>query len=143
MILVDVNLLLHAVNRDSPQHAAAKVWLENVMSGSEGIGLPWVVLLAFLRLTTSARIFERPLSVEQAAAYIDRWLRQPVVATPVPGPRHWPILRNLLEQAGTGGNLTTDAHIATLALEHGYSVYSSDYDFKRFAGLKHVNPLDR
>lgn len=143
MILVDVNLLLYAVNRDIPQHAAAKAWLENVMSGSDGIGLPWVVLLAFLRLTTSTRIFERPLSVEQAATYIDHWLQQPVVTTPVPGPRHWPILRNLLEQAGTGGNLTTDAHIATLALEHGYTVYSSDYDFKRFAGLKHVNPLDR
>jgi toxin-antitoxin system PIN domain toxin len=143
VILVDVNLLLYAVNRDSPPHAAAKAWFENVMSGSTAIGLPWVVLLAFLRLTTSTRIFERPLSVEQAAGYIDHWLRQPVVTIPVPGPQHWPILRNLLEQAGTGGNLTTDAHIATLALEHGYTVHSSDYDFKRFAGLKHVNPLDR
>lgn len=141
MILVDANLLLYAVNRDLTQHRIARSWFEKVLSGSEGVGLPWVVLLAFLRITTGRRIFERPLTVESANAYVDQWLSQPVVTIVVPGIGHWSILRNLLAQTGTGGNLTTDAHIAALALEYGCTVYSSDNDFKRFVGLSHVNPL--
>jgi hypothetical protein len=31
--------------------------------------------------------------------------------------------------------------VAALALEHGYAICSADNDFKRFPGLKHVNPL--
>lgn len=143
MILVDANLLLYAVNRDLPQNPRARAWLEEVLSGDENVGLPWVVILAFLRLTTSARVFERPLTVEQAVAYIDEWLAQPLVTTVTPGKGHWMILHNLLTISGTGGNLTTDAHIAALAIEHGYTVYSTDNDFRRFSGLCHVNPLSQ
>ncbi len=141
MILVDVNLLLYAVNQDLPQHARSRAWLEDVLSGSESVGLPWVVTLAFLRLTTSSRVFQRPLPVEHALAYVEEWLAQPVVATIAPGQGHWMILRNLLLDSGTGGNLATDAHIAALAIEYGCTVYSTDNDFKRFAGIRHINPL--
>jgi uncharacterized protein len=141
MILVDVNLLLYAVNQDLPQHARSRTWLEAVLSGNESVGVPWVVILAFLRLTTNARIFERPLSVERAVAYVEEWLAQPAVTTVTPGKSHWMILRNLLRDSGTGGNLTTDAHIAALAIEYGHTVYSTDNDFKRFKGLRHINPL--
>lgn len=141
MILVDVNLLLYAVNQDLPQHARSRAWLEDVLSGSENVGLPWVVILAFLRLTTSTQVFERPLSVERAVAYVEEWLAQPVVTTVTPGRSHWIILRNLLLDSGTGGNLTTDTHIAALAIEYGYVVYSTDNDFKRFTGMRHINPL--
>jgi toxin-antitoxin system PIN domain toxin len=105
------------------------------------VGLPWVVVLAFLRLSTNIRVFEQPLSVAAATGYIDEWLSLPTVTAVAPGEAHWPILRNLLVDAGTGGNLTTDAHIAALALERGCTVCSSDQDFKRFAGVRHVNPL--
>ncbi len=141
MILLDVNLLLYAVNRDLPQHTHARSWLEQVFSGEQPVVLPWVVILAFLRLATNPRVFEHPLTVDEAAAYINEWLTLPVVAAVVPGPRHWAILRNLLTVSGSGGNLTTDAHIAALAIEHGYTVYSTDHDFKRFAGISHINPL--
>lgn len=141
MILVDVNLLLYAVNADLPHHRQARRWWEAALSGTESVGIPWVVVLAFLRLTTQPRVFERPLTVGQALAYVDEWLAQPVTDTVGPGPNHWPILRNLLDASGTAANLTTDAHIAALALEHGYAVYSTDHDFRRFAGVKHVNPL--
>lgn len=82
-----------------------------------------------------------PLTPEAAIAYIDEWLDQPLVQLVAPGAGHWAILRNLLLQTGMAANLTTDAHIAALALEQGYSVYSADNDFRRFPGLKHVNPL--
>ncbi|WP_440998080.1 type II toxin-antitoxin system VapC family toxin [Arhodomonas sp. SL1] len=142
MILVDANLLLYAVNADLPQHARARHWWEQVLSGTEAVGIPWVVILAFLRLSTNPRIFERPLSVEGAMAYVDQWMAQPPVNAVAPGLNHWPVLRNLMEAVGTGGNLTTDAHIAALALEHGYTVYSADNDFRRFAGVRYVNPLE-
>lgn len=87
------------------------------------------------------RIFERPLPVEAANAYIDEWLSQPLIKPVSPGVGHWSILRKLLAQNGTRGNLTTDTHIAALAPEQGYTVCSADNDFKRFPGLSHVNPL--
>ena len=59
----------------------------------------------------------------------------------VPGPGHWAILKSLVRQVGTAGSLTTDAHIAALALEHGCTICSADNDFKRFPGVTHVNPL--
>lgn len=141
MMLVDANILIYAVNQDAPLHNQAKIWWEGVLSGTQVVGIPWVAALAFLRITTNPRIFPQPLAVEQALAYVDEWLAQPVAKLVSPGDRHWAILRNLLQQTGTAGNLTTDAHIAALALEQGYAVYSTDNDFKRFAGVKHVNPL--
>lgn len=141
MILVDANLLLYAVNADLPLHPRARAWWESVLSGTQAVGIPWVVILAFVRLSTHPRIFTRPLSIEHAMGYIDEWLAQPVASVVAPGPQHWPILRNLLRLSGAAGNLTTDAHIAALALEKGYGVFSADSDFKRFPGLNHVNPL--
>lgn len=141
MILVDTNLLIYAVNRDLPPHPEARTWLERVLSGSEGVGLPWMVLLAFLRLMTSGRVFERPLAVEGATAYVDQWLSQPVVTVLTSGSTPWRILRNLLMRSGSGANSTTDAPIAALVLEHGYTAYSCDHDLKRFPGLKHIDPV--
>lgn len=141
MILVDANLLIYAINEDLPQHRQAKAWWEKVLSGAVTVGIPWVAVLAFLRICTSPRIFPRPLMLDQAMAYVDEWLAQPPVRLVAPGTGHWAILRNLLRQNGTTGNLTTDSHIAALALEYGYDVYSADNDFRRFPGLKHINPL--
>lgn len=141
MILVDANLLIYAVNQDLPQHEQARSWWEQTLSGTTTVGIPWVSLLAFLRICTNPRIFSRPLSPESAIAYADEWLEQPPVRLVAPGAGHWTILRNLLLQTGMAANLTTDAHIAALALEQGYSVYSADNDFQRFPGLKHINPL--
>lgn len=141
MILLDANLLIYAVNRDLPQHKAAKTWLEKTFSASENAGLPWISLLAFLRLCTNPRVFKSPIKVEEAIAYVDEWLALPAVSLVTPGLRHWEIFRTLVIQCGMAGNLTTDAHIAALALESGGTVYSADNDFRRFPGIRHVNPL--
>lgn len=141
MKVVDLNLLLYAVNRDSVHHARARTWLEQTLSGDEPVALPWIVLLGFLRITTTARILPRPLTVEQALGVVDSWIAQPVVVLLGPGAEHWPILRALLEAAGAAGNLTTDAHLATLAIESGGELCSSDTDFARFPRLHWTNPL--
>ena len=141
MILLDANLLIYAVNRDLPQHKVAKTWIEKIFSGSDNVGLPWVSVLAFLRLCTNPRVFKAPLKIEEAIAYVEEWVELPSVELVTPGQRHWEIFKNLLAQCGTAGNLVTDAHIAALALEGGYVVYSADNDFRRFPGIRHVNPL--
>lgn len=130
MILVDANLLIYAINEDSPYHREAKAWWEASLSGNKVVGIPWVVSLAFLRMTTNTRIFPSPLSPEQAIAYMDEWLEHQFAKLVSPSEQHWNILRNLLLSSGMMGNLTTDAHIAALALEQGYTMYSADNDFK-------------
>ena len=132
MRIVDANVLLYAVNRQSVGHEAAHRWLTSALSGSEAVGLPWVSLLAFTRLSTSRRIFASPLPPADAMTVVESWLSQPAAVTVEPTTRHSSVLRGLLEQAGTAGNLTTDAHIAALAIEHGATVVTFDRDFERF-----------
>lgn len=111
------------------------------MSGTETVSLAWAVLLGFLRLTTSPRIVETPLTSSQAIDHIDRWLSHPVTTVIEPTPRHAAVLRDLLSGSGTAGNLVADAHLAALAIEHGAELCSADRDFGRFRGLRWTNPL--
>jgi uncharacterized protein len=141
MILLDANLLIYAVNADAPLNRKAKSWLASVLSGQEAVGFSWNVLLAFLRLTTRPGMFRHPLPVDTAFALAATWLDQPCATIVHPGPRHLEVFRKLLEPLGTGGNLTSDAHLAALAIEHRAELYSSDGDFARFSGLKWCNPL--
>jgi uncharacterized protein len=139
--LPDVNLLLYAVDETSPRHDAARVWLEQALSGSETVAFAWVVLLAFVRLSTHAAVFSHPLDVDEALDLIDDWLAQPCVTVIAPTDRHAAVLREMLQPLGTAGNLTTDAHLASLAVEHGAQLCSCDADFRRFSGLRWSDPL--
>jgi uncharacterized protein len=139
--LIDLNLLLYAVNRDTVHHRRAKAWLERALSGERSVALPWVVVLGFLRVTTHPRVFARPLAPEAALSVVDGWLGRPNVVGLQAGDEHWRVLRSLLDQAGTAGNLTTDAHLAALAIEHDCELCSTDTDFARFPDLRWVNPL--
>jgi toxin-antitoxin system PIN domain toxin len=141
VILPDANLLIYAVNRDTPLHVPARAWLERVLSGTEPVALVWMVLLAFIRITTNPRIFAKPLATDHALAYVDGWLRQPHVRPLSPGDRHWMIVEGLLRTSGSAGNLVNDAHLAAIAIEHGCTLYSADHDFQRFSGLDFVDPL--
>ena len=141
MILIDANLLIYALNEDAPLHRKAKEWLEAVLSGTETVGLSWTVLLAFLRLTTRAGIFRTPLAVEAALDIVHTWLAQPAVVAVEPTAQHVRILRDLLMPLGAGGNLTSAAPLAALAIEHRAELCSADADFGRFPGLRWRNPL--
>ena len=143
MILPDVNLLLHAYNLDSPRHADARAWWERVLGAPGPVGLSWSVILGYVRISTHPRILANPLPVAKACAHVEAWLAQPQVALVHPGDRHAAILFDLLRGLGTAGNLTTDAHLAALAIEHQAELQSTDADFARFPGLRWRNPLAR
>jgi toxin-antitoxin system PIN domain toxin len=139
--LPDLNLLIYAVDAESPKHEAARGWLEETLSGTEEVGLAWAVLLGFVRLTTNPAVFEQPLEADEALDYVDSWLAQPCAAIATPGDGHASRLRELLEPVGTAANLTSDAHLAALAIEHGAELLSCDADFSRFEGLRWNDPL--
>ncbi len=141
MILIDTNLWLYATLQESAQHSKAKAWLDSCFNGSTPIAMPWSVVLAVLRISTQSRLMLKPLSPTQAVDLVDSWLQHPLVEVVQPGPTHWNVLRLLLEEAGTAGNLTADAHLAALAMEHNCTLYSADNDFRRFPGLRFRNPL--
>ena len=140
MKLLDTNLLLYAVNADAPLHQKAKSWLEGILSDEEPIALSWIVMLAFLRLATRPGLFRCPLRPEVAFECITEWLAHPNVRVVNPGPGHIQTLRLLLTPLGTAANLTSDAHLAALAIEHGAELCSCDSDFSRFPGLNWRNP---
>jgi uncharacterized protein len=141
VILPDVNLLLHAYNSDSPRHVPAKAWWEALLNGSKPVALSWVTILGFVRIATHRQILASPLPVATACAHVRAWLAQPVVSVLDPGSRHFDILVGLLESLGTAGNLTSDAHLAALAIEHQAEIHSTDADFARFPGLRWSNPI--
>jgi len=141
MILVDANLLLYAKIRDFPQHDEARAWLDGRLNDVAGVGLPWQGLLAFVRLASNPRIFQRPFSASEAWVQVEEWISCPNVWVPEPTKRHGEILRSLLESVGNRSNLIPDAHLAALAIEYGLILCSSDADFGRFEGLHWQNPL--
>jgi hypothetical protein len=139
--LLDVNLLLYTVDEESDYHEAATSWFNETLSGSETVAFAWHALLGFLRLTTKRRGARNPWPIESALEEIQRWLAQPVATIIHPTDRHAAVLRDLLTPLGAGGNLTSDAHLAALAIEHGATLCSHDNDFSRFRGLSWEDPL--
>jgi toxin-antitoxin system PIN domain toxin len=96
VILPDVNLLVHAYNRDSPVHRRAKAWLENLLGGTEPVGLAWLTVLGFIRITTNRQILSHPFPVRTACDHVRSWMVQPYVTLVHPSDRHAEILFRLL-----------------------------------------------
>jgi uncharacterized protein len=141
VILVDANLLVYAHVSGLPQHEAARAWLDGRLNGGSPVGLPWPSLLAFVRLVSNPRIFERPKSVANAWTQVEDWLGCPTAWVPVPTERHREVLGSMLRGHGLRADLVPDAHLAALAMEHGLTLCSTDGDFARFPGLRWENPL--
>ncbi|MDR1146938.1 MAG: type II toxin-antitoxin system VapC family toxin [Verrucomicrobiales bacterium] len=141
MIIPDVNLLIYAYNRGDENHPAAKKWWEKCLNDKIPIGLCWVVIGGFLRIITHQRLTVRPMSLEQACGYAEEWLRQSHVFIIHPGENFVATYFSLLKNSHASGNLTTDAHLAALAIEYQAELHSHDADFARFPGLRWINPL--
>lgn len=141
MKIVDVNILLYAVNPDAPLHDRIVEWWEEQLNGDESIGLAWTVAVGFLRVSTHPRIFPTPLTPQEAIGHMDTWLGLDIVTLLTENRDHWRTFRGLLADVGVAGNLAPDAHLAALALTHGATLASCDADFSRFRKLRWENPL--
>lgn len=138
---MDANILLYAEDSLHPRHEQARTWWDAQLSGTEIVCLCWTVLSAFIRIGTNPRIFEHPLSLQQAIARVQSWLDQPCARVVRPTDRHWNIFQEMLTDGQAVANLVSDAHLAALAMEHGCVLASTDSDFARFPKLKWSNPL--
>ena len=142
MTLLDVNVLLYAYNADASEHVAARTWLGGLFASREWVGLTWLTLWAFLRISTNPRIFPQPLSVREAFEIMRGWLALPSVVVIQPGARHASLLERLAVENKAGGPLMMDAALAAMALEHGAVLASTDRDFSRFPNIQWVNPIE-
>jgi len=143
LILVDANILLYAEDSLSPHHQQAREWWDGRLSQGGPVCLCWTVLSAFIRIGTNPRVFDHPLSLEQALARVQSWLDQPFTRVVRPTEQHWTIFQQMLTDGQAVANLVTDAHLAALAIEHGCELASTDSDFARFPKLKWSNPLSQ
>jgi toxin-antitoxin system PIN domain toxin len=141
--LVDANVLLYAVNTDARHHERSRRWLDDALSGEETVAFAWIALLAFVRLTTKVGLFPAPLSLDAAMDRVDAWITAPPAVVVEPTVDHARIVRDLLRDVGTGGNLVNDAHLGALAIEHRCGLVSFDNDFGRFPGVDWSEPNPR
>jgi toxin-antitoxin system PIN domain toxin len=140
MTLVDANVLLYAYDATSSRHAAARAWLEQTLNSEEEVGLPLVSLLAFVRIATNPAIFASPLTSDEAISLVIAWLSLPNATLVGPTARHWMTLADVAREGQAHGPQITDAHLATLAIEHGATLSTTDRDFGRFQGVRLLDP---
>jgi len=136
LIVPDINLLIYAHNTAAPAHDKARQWWAELMDREHPVGLPWAIVFGFVRLTTHPAVLVAPLPPLQALARVRTWMEQPAVVILDPGPRHLDIVEALLDATGVAGSLTTDTHLAALAIEHQAELHSNDGDFARLPGLR-------
>jgi len=140
-VLVDANILLYAVDEESPFHSPARTWLENALNGTKRVAIPWVSFIAFTRIATHPRALRAPLTAAEAWAFVDEWLDAPTVWVPAPGRGHRTIVGRLLRDLDLRANLVSDAALAALCIEHGLQMVSADSDFARFTEIAWFNPV--
>lgn len=141
MKLVDVNILLYAVNRGDPRHVKVLAWWENALRGAEPVALSWSVVHGYLRLATHPRVFPKPQAKDEATDHVTQWLAHPNVYIATETDDHWPVLRELILDVGAVGNLVADAHLAAMAISRAMTLVSCDRDFARFRQLRWENPV--
>lgn len=140
MILLDVNVLLYAHDRDSPHHLAVRGWLVEALGGTRGIGVPTLTQVGFIRIATNPRTSARPLEVSQAVQALEVVLQAPAATTVEPLPGHLRVMAAAAEDAGLSGTQVSDVHLAALCLERGAAIASADRGFRRFTGLEVIDP---
>ena len=140
-MLVDANVLLYAVDRDSPFHDRARAWIESALNGTRRVGIPWSSATAFVRIATHPRALRDPLTPGEAWRLVDAWVDTPTVWVPEPGAGYREILGRLVRDLDLRGNLVADAAVAALCIEHGLDIVTADSDFARFTEIDWINPV--
>lgn len=141
MILVDANLLIKAFWQEQKDNQRAYEWFTSRLSGSALVGIPWMSLLAFLRIVTNRAFAPRPATMATALEQVQYWLSSPRAWIPEPAQEHLSTLSRLLSIPGLRPNDASDAHLAAIAIDHGLILCSADQGFARFPGLRWENPL--
>lgn len=143
MFVVDTNILLYAVDQDSPHHERCRRLLDAWRRQSVPWYLTWGILYEFIRVATHRNVFRRPMTSSGAWAVVAALLASPSVNVLVETDRHERLAREVFsEHDDLTGNAVFDAHTAILMREHGLrTIYTRDTDFHRFSFLEVVDPV--
>jgi uncharacterized protein len=141
VILPDVNVLLPAFRKDTPDHNQYRSWLDDIVNGTAAYGISPQVLASVIRLATNPRIYRIPSPIDAVSRFASALMSQPHCQIIQPGPDHWNIFVQLCETANATGNLVPDAWFAALAIESGCEWITIDRDFSRFEGLRWRPPF--
>lgn len=136
MILPDVNVLIYAFRRDAAEHRKYRQWLDGVVNAQTAFGMSPQILASVIRIATNPAVYRQPSTVREAVAFADIVLQQPNCRPIRPGIDHWSIYTDLLKATNASGNLSQDAWLAAMAIEHGCELVSADRDFGMFPGLR-------
>lgn len=140
MMVLDVNVLIHAHNQQAVEHAADRAWLQEAVAGRRQVGLPLVTALGFVRIVTNPRALDPPVPVERALGMLAAVRRAPAVVDVIPSAGHWDRVRELAVDTQLSGPRITDVHLAVLALERGAVLVTHDRGFRRFLQLEVLDP---
>lgn len=142
MRLVDANILIYAWDLNSPYHAVCRGWLEQHLNSPRKLGIPWNSALAFTRIVSNPRIYEKPVSPAAAWGQVMEWLAIDSVFIPEPMKDHAAIVRHILDSTRLSAKDLPDVHLAALAMEHGLILCSTDTDFLKYRDISLENPLN-
>lgn len=142
MYLLDANILIYSYNPSSENHPKCAAWLTEKLNGTTPVGIPWVTINAFIRISTNHRAFTNPLSTKEVVDIVSEILNLESVFTPKEDHDLWEIYSSQLKNNQVSGPLVSDAYLASLSLLHGATLVSTDKDFLRFRDIKLENPLE-
>jgi toxin-antitoxin system PIN domain toxin len=141
VILPDVNVLVYAHHESSVDHERYRTWWEGVVNGPTKFALVDQVLAGLMRVVTHARIFENPMSIQDALAAAEAIRSHPNCLILQSSPRQWEVFRDLCTSAGAVGNQVPDAYLAAVAITSGSEFITADKGFARYQGLRWRHPL--
>jgi len=141
-VAVDANVLVYAVYRDTPQHAASRAWLEGAGRGEVELCLTSQVLAEFFAIVTNSKRVSDPRTPEEAVAAIEAVLALPgatMLTVPPLVTSRW--LEMLRQRPVRGGAVFDLQLIATIAANGVGRICTFNHaDFEGFPGLEVVTP---
>jgi toxin-antitoxin system PIN domain toxin len=139
---IDVNLLLYASDRSSDRHAASRQFLERCAGRPDVLCLAWPTLMAYLRIATHPRIFDTPLTPDEALGNVAALLALPQVRAVSELEGFLGAYRHVSSNLPVRGNLVPDTQLAAILFQHGVrTLYSNDRDFRKFESLDLRDPF--
>jgi uncharacterized protein len=139
---IDVNVLLYASDEGSPLHDKAAGFLSSCAQGREVFCIAWLTVMSYLRISTHASIFKRPLTPAEAMQNVEALLSLPHCRPIAEEEGFLQTYQGITRDVPARGNLVPDAHLAAVLSQHGIvTLYTHDRDFRKFDFLDVRDPL--
>ncbi|MBU1000317.1 PIN domain-containing protein [Patescibacteria group bacterium] len=136
-MIIDSNILIYAINADSPKNRKAQEFLKKNLKDLE---ITHQNVLETIRILTHQK-FSKPMGLKITLTAIQAISQSCRIISPTQTTYY--LWLELVDKYALKGNRIFDAYLAATALSNGIDVIVTDnvLDFKKFKGLKVVNPF--